>query len=1258
MFLPLLVTSRDLENFADTRLSQGLIPELVDLLIRQSVSNLRYCRIPHGDAIGQRGADGRVETPGGYGEFVPAGESVWEFGSGADPRRKATEDLSNRTRSLEADVRSRSTFVFVTPRSSGWDGDKQQEWCDEHRGDGWKSICVIDGVRLEAWLREFPAIGMWLLRHMDDTKSVEGMEIPKEHWENLEALSAQHGDPPLPPALFLTGRDEAIRELGLLFRGEKNLLCLGIEAERDAEDFVAAYLASIVGTDVSGEYRRCLFVGREDTWRSLVSLGARHVFVAHPRMDLVRSGEQLHLAAMRRGHGVVIPIDGGGAVGGRITRLSNPSALSIRGVLSDKGYSPERARELSEAGAHSLAALKRVLRGLGELPPYAGSSLARQLAQATLIGGWLGNNAADREALEQLLGKSYGEWIETLRPESLRSDTPLHLREDQWRVSPRGEAWTALGPHLFDEDLDLFAALALRVLGETHPKFDVSPSDTIAELLALPSSYSGQFREGIAESLALLGTMGAALTSCSTDKATSVAVLSVRRVLAGASWKLWASLGPVLPMLAEAAPTEFLNQVEEALEREDCPFRSIFERESDRFVGANHMTGLLWALETLAWRPDLLVRVISILGGLASIDPGGHWADRPLNSIRDILLPWHPQTIAEIPKRISALETLAAENAEVGWKALCALLPSQSQVTTGTRHPTWMALPATPSRVVTIHDYWTQVTGMADVVARLAAGNVSRLVELVEWLPDVPDPARSRILAHMESPEVMELPEAARVGLWEGLVDLTGKHRKHRDSNWAMADSDVDRIEQVAQKIAPKSDVLRYGRLFSARDFELFDGEGDYETQRDRLETQRAEMVAVVYRDKGVTGVVELARQAASPATVGQALGNEPMADHDVLPALLLSDDPAERAVARGYVEQRYAANGQSWVDGLGMRGWSSEEQIALLLNLPFLRAVWELADELLTAGATPYWQRVSVNPWRESASNLRSAIERLLQVGRPSAAIPCLIRLAASKEPIPAGLATQVLLGAAQSDGEGVAFRKQELTLVIRALQSDPDVSYEDLFRVEWCYLPILGREDDRRAVTIEQRLADDPEYFVELIRQLYFSEDDTERGEPSETERAAGKRIYHLLRTWRQIPGRQLDGSFDAEKFKAWLARVRLLAGMSGHLGVCMSELGQCLFHSPEDPSELWIHRAIAEALNAKDAERMRSGFTLEAFNSRGVHQKTGGRDERDLARRWRERAESVEQAGFHRFATELRELASGYDRQAEREEMRDSG
>ena len=203
--------------------------------------------------------------------------------------------------------------------------------------------------------------------------------------------------------------------------------------------------------------------------------------------------------------------------------------------------------------------------------------------------------------------------------------------------------------------------MAVAVLGERNPKFDLPKEQRFAaSIYGNQLNHSALLREGLAETLALVGSKSTALPSCSQGKAEATAILAVRRLLSEASWDRWASLDSHLPLLAEAAPDEFLDAVESVLvDLDQTPFHEIFSQEGGGVIGGwNYMTGLLWALETLAWNPDYLSRVAIILADIASIDPGGNWANRPANSLADIFLPWHVQTTAPFEKRKVAIETV------------------------------------------------------------------------------------------------------------------------------------------------------------------------------------------------------------------------------------------------------------------------------------------------------------------------------------------------------------------------------------------------------------------------------------------------------------------------------------------------------------------------------------------------------------------------------------------------------------------------
>ncbi|HPS54382.1 MAG TPA: hypothetical protein PLP05_02180, partial [Sedimentisphaerales bacterium] len=117
-------------------------------------------------------------------------------------------------------------------------------------------------------------------------------------------------------------------------------------------------------------------------------------------------------------------------------------------------------------------------------------------------------------------------------------------------------------------------------------------------------------------------------------------------------------------------------------------------------------------------------------------------------------------------------------------------------------------------------------------------------------------------------------------------------------------------------------------------------------------------------------------------------------------------------------------------------------------------------------------------------------------------------------------------------------------------------------------------------------------------------------------------------------------------------WLKSVKEKCESSGHLEVALSTIGGVLIHYIPDPDGLWIHRALAEALNAEDADRMRNGFSIGIMNSRGAHfVDPTGKPEKELAAKYKKQADDVENAGYYRLAATLRGLEKFYKGEAKR-------
>lgn len=1258
----MLITENQLDEWVrgNARDAQGVIVELIWRLVAASSPSPKERRFPLGDSIGQRGPDGLLDVDFAFEPFVPEGRSFWEIGTGLKAGDKATADYNGLVSAIPNSVRNESTFVFVTPLSGRrdwehtWKEEAQGAWLEERRARReWSDVRVIDGTKLIDWIHQFPPVELWLVQKTVDVP-IRQIETPEQHWNLIRTIGEP---PPLTPDVFLANRNEACAKIKEVFAGTAVQLKLDTHFPDQIVDFVSAYLAQLDDESRADAAGRCLVISGTDAWNAIADLNEKHVLVADPVLALSGgTGMKLIQKARRSGHAVIFGGGAGGIPDPASAPLPSPRSYQIKDALEIAGYTEERARTLAQKSGGNLGSLLRCLQNLSLMPEWADGSPAPELAIALVLGSWNEKSEADRAVVGSISGKPYGEWIGKMREITLRPGTPLAQRDGNWKFIARYEGWYALGPRLFDEHLVRLQDAAISILCEKDPQFDLPTEERYASSIhGKVPAHSRSLRNGLAESLALLGSHPKALISCTLGKAELTSVLAVRAILVDSDWSRWSSLNNLLPLLAEAAPGEFLAAVENALNSDPCPFDEMFAQEGNGIMGETYISGVLWALETLAWDPNQLSRAVICLGELAARDPGGRWANRPANSLTTIFLPWLPQTCAPITKRDAAVSTLLRELPDIGWKLLVSLLPQSNSTSSGSRRPAWReTIPGDWSKSVTHREYWEQVAIYSEMAIKTATSNREQLIGLIEHIENLPPSAQQQLLAHLESEVVTTMPEPDRLSVWNKLVDLVTRHRKFADAGWAMNSDLVDNIAALAERLSPDTPAFRHRRLFSGRDLDLYEEKGNYEEQRDDLEVRRERAVSEIAASGDTQAVLSFASSVRSPWRVGIAFGivAENKVDHVIMPDLLASEQESLAQFAGGFAWSRFQNRGWHWVDAIDTSKWTSSQIGQFLSFLPFTSNTWERSSLLLGEDDSSYWRKTSANSC-ESETNLGPAIDKLIEHARPYAAIRCLRKMLYDKQPLDNGRAVQALLAALSTSESTHSMDAYEIVEIIKALQDDPGTDPDDLFRVEWSYLPLLDRHNDASPRLLWRRLATEPGFFCEVIRLVFRSKKEERRTEEiTEEQTNIATNAYRLLNEWQMPPGCREDGSYDGDALAAWLDAVKRECSDTGHLEIAMTMLGHALIHVPSDPGGLWIHRTAAETLNEQDAGDMRDGFRAELFNSRGAHLvDPTGKPERELADKYHMQAEAIEGAGYHRLATTLRELAESYEREAER-------
>lgn len=906
-----------------------------------------------------------------------------------------------------------------------------------------------------------------------------------------------------------------------------------------------------------------------------------------------------------------------------------------------------------------LKAIRAIPKSLEFEPNYAplGAEDLRTLSYIALIGTWSEQFSGDQDAIEEFLGDGYAHWINQVKTLLQRNESQVSLKSRKWSLRDRKLIWEQVCAHIDTDQLEKFKQFSVRVLSEVDPDVSLTSEQRQKRFFARERKrHSSALRKSVAEGLNMISHSADKLTLCSPDTVNTVVVLTVREILEANDGNTWGSINNELPQVAEAAPGEFLKQTEKALKLDPNPFSELFGKEDSGMFGRNYLSGMLWALETLAWYPDYFMHSTICLAGIAAIDPGGNWNNRPMNSLTTILLPWMAQTLVETDERQAAVNTICKEQPDVGWQLLLSLLPNAHSTSSGSHKPDWLNLPSDEEQRTKINkSYWPETLHYASLALEFAKKDYGKLLLLLKDIDDLPGKAFDSMIDYLSSDSIRELDEMKRFLVWDILTTVVLKHKKFPDADWRMHDSYIEKLESVADQIKPASTRSRYKRYFVNEDHELYDHNGDWAEQRQALQGIRNEGIGLLLDEEGLAGVLDFSNEVKHERTVGYSLGFVlPLEqDADLLPSFLESKEIDQSQLIDGFINARHLSKGWGWIDNLDFEGWTKSAIAEFFADLPFVKEAWTRAESLLGDDASLYWLKHYHHiPSAEGCYDY--VADKFMEHGRPLAAIEVCFWKLHYKEKVSWQLACDALDAAVNAKDDNYRFDQHRITEVIRAIQSEADADLSRVEGIEWSYLQLIENGHRIRPIFQERKLAREPSYFCNAIQILYRPEGTSKPTEESDakTERLTSN-VWHLFHNWKTPPGLLPNGDYSKKALNSWLEVALKECESSGHLEVAKLKIGEVLYYCPPEPDDsLWIVKAAAEVLNLAESETMRNGFRTEIFNSRGVVTvDPSGIQEFELAKKWHDGAKALRLSGYPRFALTLKQLGDSYEEDGNR-------
>ena len=1230
--LPHLADRIDIIGWADRIDARSEFPRLIRGLITANNDQVTMLEMRAAEGVDAPGYDGRSEalrsTP-----FVPAGACVWELGTGANPADKAQRDYRARTDDPLGIVVAETTFVFVTPRE--WRG--KESWAQSKRDEGaWFDVRVFDVDDIEQALELAPAVHHRFSEVVG--KASHGAMSIEWWWDKFRRLSS----PSLDPEMVLAGRADAAADLLRIFATAPRQTSVSAISTDEVIAFVAATILSSepdVRDDLLG---RALIV--RDGYTLTMLDRYEGLLILIPYEDDLRREAQLvtnHHVVVRAGEGWSATIP-----------LAPIEPAKFQELLETRGVPSERARELSRFARRSIEAFQRAASAPGtERSPAWVSLLSSPVERrAWLTGKWSERRSGDVDALAGLFGLPYSDARERLVPLAAGADPLFVVVGDTWTVVSVEDAWRYGQPQLQPADLAAFEVLVQNVLGAVDPRLELPIDERwMAAIRGKVQIHSSDLRDGVAGVLALLGARGDEVGIGSGTvggwlRRTTWHLLA--RANDDRSGQLWASLADVMPLLAEAVPDVFLDAVQKGLEGDQPLLGLMFaDTSGDSLSVSSPHTGLLWALETVAWSPEHFSLAIDQLTQLSEVDPGGRLSNRPSASLAAIFCSWLPQTSVSLDRRLSTLDGLRQRHPDVAWHLLLSMLPNGPGMHTYSHAPRYRDWKPTETNRVD-SEQLESYRAVGDRLVIDAGMDAGRWAELASRFADLAPAAFDAAIEILEHLPDNEVGADVRNRVWDPLHALVLQHQRFSDADWAMPPERSSRLDRLQQALAPDDVSRKVEWLFDDHTPDLPNGNGeefDAGLYLESLSQRRRDAIAELIAVDGQDGVTRLAHGVKFPGFIGAAIAD---AGVDSVGLSLMDyidgDDTKLLEVAHAYAYRR----------GNGNLGWLTRavEQFAgrptakarILLASSDPHEAWLIADSD-PAVAAAYWAEFSPYGRGPDFAYFDEASRQLLAHGRPRAALVMMSLYGKNGRVDPNTLAEALEAFVAQPADHPDQFRVDSHTIErLLELARDSDLPKDRVGQLEWALRPALGY--GAHTPILEEQLANDPAFFVQVLSTVFKpSYVEIERDIPANVVQNA----YRLLDDWSVLPGADGHGTPDPSVLNAWVDEALRLANDAGRLEIALDRIGKLLAHAPGDPDETWPTVAVRDVIERVGRSELDDGFRVQIINSRGVQSRgiqEGGDRERARAAHYNKLADAVKDR-WPRTGAALRGVAASY-------------
>lgn len=875
-----------------------------------------------------------------------------------------------------------------------------------------------------------------------------------------------------------------------------------------------------------------------------------------------------------------------------------------------------------------------------QIPPLPISIIDSFVPTVVLIGSWKESNKYDHVIIEEISGMKYSEFEGKAKSMLLQNSNYIRLENGCWTVVHKEELLAQCKDLIFEDYLNRLFDATIKVLRQNSKRvisnnpYYISSGDEYDNSTAL--------RLSLVDSCCLLKKLNGNFSHCNSSKIETGSGKVVNRLLSEADWTTWANLNDCLESFAEISPNVYLDKIECNILNKKQDVLELFPKQNQNlFFSTDYISSLIFSLMILAWSPDYLVRTITILGLLESLPyEKTNFGITPLAAIISILLPWYPQTLADLNKRKNALKSLEKDNPEIYWQVLIRLLPDFTSATSENPKPKYLSL-AIPDKIsVTYSEIYAVYDYLLELAIELAHNQPEKQIYLVDQIRYMNEENLTAFLKEIEDNIALYSKNDSFL-IWLHLkeqlfiINPTEKMVIFRQ---------LDKIHNLIQSLEPDDIRIKYKELYLGNSKLL--NEENNSIDWDFIENKKTESILEIYKKYGVEEVEKFGYSVKNIFDVASKLGKK-LNDSELSNILeLYHSDKISKEFISPLIEAFSYSNGPENIVSDTTRNMPKERQIELFSMIPFSMRLYKVINSVLEDD-TEYWKTANM-PYillKDDLKEINMITNKLILSKRYVTAINLIGHSDFKSYCCVDDIYKLLNLAGTKKANENKKLDNYAVKKIFEWLTSQENINLIELSDLEFIYLPILIKDYGILPKVLKSRISLDADYFCSLI-DLYYKKDNSIKLNDTLIDK-----LSRILFHFKVVPGINLSGKFDEVIFNKWLNDVKNWSIANDKYELTMHTVGSGLAYADLDKSGL-PDRVIVGELNKFENDELRRGYFLGVINKRGLYTiDSEAKPELQLAKTYSDRAEVAEKEGYSRYATVLKELSEEYFKEAEK-------